>query len=89
VRTRGAREVRQTPRENQHQRSESRNEKGGTQQTMPVSPSSLVSIRPARLLRADLLRGKNALVVTCRFFTCSMRRDCTSLLRAIPRRRTV
>lgn len=37
MRTRGAGEVRQTPRENQQQRPEFRHEKGGYQQTMPVS----------------------------------------------------
>jgi len=67
VRTRGAGEVCQTPRENQQQRPESRHEKGGIQQTMPVSLP--VPLRPARAIS---LSGKRPLLFVA--FTCSMRR---------------
>lgn len=68
MRTRGTGEVCQAPRENQQQRPESRrNEKGGTQQTMPVSVST--SIRPARAIPFE----RKMSVVICRSFTCSMK----------------
>lgn len=65
MRTRGAGEVRQAPRENQQQRPEFRYEKGGHQQTMPVS--FLLSV-PARAIS---LSGKRPLLFAV--FTCSMR----------------
>lgn len=61
MRTRGAGEVCQAPRENQQQRPESRHEKGGIQQTMPVSFSCFLP--PTIAHPSDLFKRETSAVI--------------------------